>query len=289
MACHRFVAGSLLPAHYHSCVDITLKPVETLLFRSDIAAIGKFRCPSTHPLYPDSGPCSHHTFVFPRTSTAIHHARGDWFVGSPNTASLYNQNQPYTRSKVSDIDASDWFVLADDVLIDIIRDHDPTVVERPEHPFTRTHARVDADLYLEQRRLFENVSRLEAFEVEETVMRIFARLIGGVPSAGKGRDAVEEAKRLIAQAPERSIAFRDLARRVECSPYELCRNFHRQTGYTLTRFRHSLRLRMALERLRTRTGITEIALDLGYASHSHFTAAFRNYFGITPSRYRATS
>jgi len=48
-------------------------------------------------------------------------------------------------------------------------------------------------------------------------------------------------------------------------------------------------LRMALELLRSRRGLTEIALDLGYASHSHFTSAFRNYFGITPSRYRATS
>jgi len=75
----------------------------------------------------------------------------------------------------------------------------------------------------------------------------------------------------------------------KCSPYQLCRNFHRQTGFTLTEFRHSLRLRTALERLRSRSGITEIALDLGYTSHSHFTAAFRNYFGITPSRFRATS
>ena len=50
-----------------------------------------------------------------------------------------------------------------------------------------------------------------------------------------------------------------------------------------------IRLRMALELLRSRRGLTEIALDLGYTSHSHFTAAFRNYFGITPSRYRATS
>jgi len=59
--------------------------------------------------------------------------------------------------------------------------------------------------------------------------------------------------------------------------------------FTLTQFRHSIRLRMALELLRSRRGLTEIALDLGYTSHSHFTAAFRNYFGITPSRYRATS
>ena len=265
-------------------LDLQLKPVETLIFSSDTVAFGKFRCPSTHPLYRDSGPCSHHTFVFPRTATAIRHEGGGWFVGTPNSASLYNQNQLYTRSRVDDMDASDWFVIADDILIDILRAHD-----RPDCPFTQTHIRVDADLYLAQRRLFESVGVLEAFEVEETVVRIFARLMGVPPNTRPSRDAVEETKRLIASAPERSIAFRELARRVESSPFELCRMFHRQTGFTLTQFRHSLRLRIALELLRSRSGITEIALDLGYTSHSHFTAAFRNYFGITPSRYRATS
>lgn len=32
--------------------------------------------------------------------------------------------------------------------------------------------------------------------------------------------------------------------------------------------------------------ITDVALDLGFASHSHFTDAFRKITGVTPSRYR---
>jgi AraC family transcriptional regulator len=288
VACHRFVAGSLLPAHYHLCVEITLKPVETLVFASDIVAFGKFRCPSTHALYRDSGPCSHHTFVFPRTTTSIRHENGAWFVGSPNTASLYNQNQIYTRSKIDDIDASDWFVIADDILLDAIRSTDPDV--RPDRPFALTHVPVEAATYRAQRALFENVGHLEPLEIEETVLNIFAKLMAsGQRKCVRRRDAVEEVKRAIAAAPSRSIPFRDLARSVEISPFELCRQFRRETGFTLTQFRHSIRLRMALELLRSRRGLTDIALDLGYTSHSHFTAAFRNYFGITPSRYRATS
>jgi len=264
-------------------LEVPLKPVETLLFRSDIVAIGKFRCPSTHPLYRDSGPCSNHTFVFPRSATTIRHETGEWFVGSPNTASLYNHGQHYTRSKISDIDASDWFVIADDVLIDILR---PV---RDDRPFTETHVRVDASLYLEQRQLFESAGDLEPFEIEERVMRVLSRLMSVPPARARRRDAVEETKRLIAGTPSRTIAFRDLARRVECSPFELCRAFHRETGFTLTQFRHSLRLRNALELLRGTRDLTDIALDLGYASHSHFTAAFRRHFGVTPSRYRATT
>jgi AraC-like DNA-binding protein len=33
-------------------------------------------------------------------------------------------------------------------------------------------------------------------------------------------------------------------------------------------------------------GLTEIALDAGFASHSHFTARFRAFFGHTPQQLR---
>jgi AraC-like DNA-binding protein len=276
--------------HRRVPLDVFLKPVESLVFRGDVVAFGKFRCPSTHPMYRDSGPCSHHTFVYPRTATAIRHENGAWFVGSPNTASLYNQNQIYTRSKIDDLDASDWFVIADDILFDAVRSFDSD--SRPDRPFALTHVPVDAGTYAAQRRLFDHADDLEAFEIEESVLRVFGRLLRtahGHPKSMRRRDAVEEVKRAIALAPSRLIPFRELARSVECSPFELCRQFRRETGFTLTQFRHSIRLRMALELLRSHRGLTEIALDLGYTSHSHFTAAFRNYFGITPSRYRATS
>jgi AraC family transcriptional regulator len=269
-------------------LHVNLKPVEALIFCSDVVAFGTFRCPATHPTYRDSGPCSHHTFVFPRTATAIRHENGASFVGTPNTASLYNQNQIYTRSKIDNIDASDWFVIADDILLDAIRSSDPDVLS--DRPFARTHVPVDAATYRRQRALFENAAHLETLEIEETVLNIFAKLMTSRQrECVRRRDAVEEAKRAIASAPSRSIPFRELARSVGYSPFELCRQFRRETGFTLTQFRHSIRLRMALELLRSRRGLTEIALDLGYTSHSHFTAAFRNYFGITPSRYRATS
>jgi AraC-like DNA-binding protein len=49
-----------------------------------------------------------------------------------------------------------------------------------------------------------------------------------------------------------------------------------------------LRLHASLERVaEPGSDLTAVALDLGFASHSHFTAAFRRSFGLTPSALRA--
>jgi AraC-like DNA-binding protein len=34
------------------------------------------------------------------------------------------------------------------------------------------------------------------------------------------------------------------------------------------------------------TNLTKLALELGFVSHSHFTAAFRRFYGVTPRMAR---
>jgi AraC-like DNA-binding protein len=267
-------------------LEIRLKPVETLLFRSDVVAVGKFRCPVTHPLFRDSGPCSHHTFVFPRTVTGIRHAGGASFVGTPDAVAFYNQHQEYSRRAISNIDASDWYTVADDVLFDIVD------ADSGERPFRAVSATVDARTFLEQRMLFDALDRgtaLDPLQVEETILRVLGRVASRAvtPPPSRDVDAVERVRELIARDPSCNTPLRVLARAVALSPFRLCRAFRAQTGETMTAYRHSLRLRLALDRLRDRrVDLTMLALDLGYASHSHFTAAFRRHFGITPSAFR---
>jgi len=105
------------------------------------------------------------------------------------------------------------------------------------------------------------------------------------------RDAaplVQTAKALIAANLDRNIAVRHLCRTMNCSPWFLCRAFRRVTGQTITGYRHALRLRVAIERLRDQCpDLTDLALELGFSSHSHFTAVFRKHLGATPSEVRA--
>jgi AraC family transcriptional regulator len=269
-------------------LEIRLKPVEKLLFASDVLAIGKFRCPVTHPLYYDSGPITNHVFVFPRTQTRIRHDGGKAFVGNPNVVPLYNEGQLYTRTPISEIDASDWYAVADDVLLDLVGRDDPA------HPFTATHVPVDARLFVQQRMLFNELEagvERDPLEVEELVLLLLARVAATPRKARRGdADAAEAAREVIAREPAARTPLRELAKASGVSPFELCRVFRAHTGTTLTFHRHSLRLRLALDAVRDRSvSLMDLALDLGFSSHSHFTAVFKRHFGITPSQFRATS
>jgi AraC-like DNA-binding protein len=54
---------------------------------------------------------------------------------------------------------------------------------------------------------------------------------------------------------------------------------------TFGRWRQQLRLLTALERLSLGEPVTRVALDLGYASPSAFSAMFHRALGTTPSAY----
>jgi len=75
------------------------------------------------------------------------------------------------------------------------------------------------------------------------------------------------------------------AREAGATPRTLIRLFRRETGMTFREWRRQLRLLAALERLARGEAVTNVALDLGYASPSAFIQAFRDVLGTTPARY----
>jgi transcriptional regulator GlxA family with amidase domain len=69
--------------------------------------------------------------------------------------------------------------------------------------------------------------------------------------------------------------------------FHLCRVFRRHVGMTLHEYRQQLRVRHALETVASGdVDLLQVALELGFSGHSHFTAAFRAAFGAPPSVLR---
>ncbi len=95
---------------------------------------------------------------------------------------------------------------------------------------------------------------------------------------------------MIATLGARRLLACEVARRLGCSPSHLSRTFTRVHGLTLTAYRTETRLHHALSCLRADPGadLTEVALESGFSSHSHFTAIFRKRLGVTPSAFAAS-
>jgi AraC-like DNA-binding protein len=56
-------------------------------------------------------------------------------------------------------------------------------------------------------------------------------------------------------------------------------------GLPLYRYHLRLRLARALDLIAEREDLSDLAQDLGFSSHSHFSAAFRQAYGISPSEF----
>jgi len=85
------------------------------------------------------------------------------------------------------------------------------------------------------------------------------------------------------------ISLEQIASLVGHSPSHCARKFRHTEGLSLGRFVNRRRLAKALVVLRRdSTPLSQVALDLGFSSQSHFTRLFSTLVGITPSKYRKT-
>jgi AraC-like DNA-binding protein len=228
----------------------------------------------------------------------IAHAGGRRFTADTTVVTFYNRGQLYARGAVDDSgDHSDYFAVERDLALELARASDPEVGERP---FPFDHAPSPASAYLRQRALFERLARGEPagdLEVEETVLGLLASVLdaafatrvraAAAADAGEEEDVVRRARLVLGEGFAQSLSLASLAREVGVSRSRLCRVFRRRTGTTLHAYREQARLRAALEALASPArDLTELALDLGYSSHSHFSASFRRAFGLRPTEAR---
>jgi AraC-like DNA-binding protein len=89
-------------------------------------------------------------------------------------------------------------------------------------------------------------------------------------------------RRHLAQTPP----LEQIAREVGCSPFYLSRTFSKETGQTIPQYVRQLRMEKAAGLLRTgRYNVTEVAMEVGYNSLSHFSQTFHQTYGCCPGLY----
>ena len=70
------------------------------------------------------------------------------------------------------------------------------------------------------------------------------------------------------------------------SKYNLCRQFKKETGFTVVEYINSSRIRMACTILRKEQDTSNIGARVGFSNASHFIHTFRQYTGVTPNGYK---
>lgn len=107
------------------------------------------------------------------------------------------------------------------------------------------------------------------------------------PSVAPPHRAVDRVRALLAERFTENDSLADLGRDAACSPFQLARQFRRSTGRSLHEHRTELRLAEALRRLDGgERNLSRLAAELGFASHSHFSAVFRRLLGHSPAALR---
>jgi AraC-like DNA-binding protein len=101
-----------------------------------------------------------------------------------------------------------------------------------------------------------------------------------------GQDRVDRVIAILKSNMAEPPVLEALGRQVGCSPFYLSRIFSQQMGQTISQFLRQLRMEKAAELLREgRMNVTQVAMEVGYSSSSHFSVAFHETFGCCPGLY----
>lgn len=100
------------------------------------------------------------------------------------------------------------------------------------------------------------------------------------------QDRVQRVIGILKENLANSMSLEEIGKRVGCSHFHLSRIFSQETGKSIFQYLRELRLERAAEMLRQgKWSVTQVALEVGYSSASHFSTAFHDAFGCCPGLY----
>jgi AraC-like DNA-binding protein len=219
-----------------------------------------------------------------------HDAPGRHVVGTPSHAVFIAADTPYRLGYPGAIGDRALILRLSDALAP--GDLDGHAGEAPA-----SSGLLPADAMMLRNLLCAQLKRSEPdeFEIEVRGLHLLGMSLGAIRSADapmrrttqvRWTRSVQRVKEAVAIAPADKWDVEKLASIALMSPFHLCRAFRRVTGTSIHGYVLRERLASTLDAVLDGKDLTTIALDAGFASHSHFTARFRGFFGCTPAALR---
>jgi AraC family transcriptional regulator len=231
--------------------------------------------------------------VFPYRGVYVRHVGSEQSVADANHVLFFNGGEGFQVSHpVAGGDSSFVLVLAEPLLQEIAP---ANLLARGGRPGLRLqHLRIDARAQALVALLRHGLvhGTVEALEAEGLLLTLACRALGPRTAREAGATAakqrlVDRAKVLLASDLSRRWTLAEIAAEIGGSAVYLTQVFQQVEGLPLYRYHLRLRLAQALDRLGRAEDLSALAQELGFSSHSHFTAAFRQAYGRSPSEFRA--
>ncbi len=226
--------------------------------------------------------------VFPYRGTYVRHVGQDNAVADANQLMLFNHGESYRISHpISGGDASLSLAMEGGLLQELV----PKEYLRSGSnvAFRMQRLRIDPRAQALVSLLRHGLTRAiaEPLQAETLALTLVRRALGErtsrPPGSTYGRQRlVDRAKLALSANPARRWKLAEIAAEVGVSPVYLTQSFQQVEGLPLYRYQLRCRLARALDLLHEYDDLSALALDLGFSTHSHFTAAFRQLYGRTP-------
>jgi AraC-like DNA-binding protein len=126
------------------------------------------------------------------------------------------------------------------------------------------------------------LARLQAGEAWANIRGEIAAALG-LRRPARRDEAVSGAVRRLHADPAEGTDLADLAARAGLSPSRFLHRFKDATGVPFRRYRVWARMGAAVRSIVVGGNLTDAAYDAGFSSSAHFSAAFREMFGMPPS------
>jgi len=232
------------------------------------------------------------TLVFPYRGTYVRHLGGNQAVAEANQILFFNVGEGYRISHpIVGGDASLSLTIHPSLLLEMA----PVSLlhGRAKGTFRCQRLRIDARTQALVAMLRHSLRQkiAEPLEAESLALTLVQRALGprtsraAAGSAGR-RHLVDRIKLLLAGDLTRRWTLGDIAAEVPWSPIYLTQVFQEVEGMPLYRYQLHLRLARSLDLLDRYDDLTALALEVGFSSHSHFSAAFRRAYGRSPSEFK---
>jgi len=230
--------------------------------------------------------------VFPYRGVYVRHLAHDDAVAEANQVLFFNSAETYRVSHpVEGGDASLDLAISESMLCELA----PREQVRADGAvaFRQQRLRIDPRAQALVALLRHGLSRkiAETLEAETLALTLVRRALGERTSHAAGaslgrRKLVDRAKLILSADLSRRWTLSEIAAEVGVSPVYLTQVFQQVEAMPLYRYQLRLRLARALDLLGQYDDLTALGLDLGFSSHSHFSAAFRQAYGRTPAEFQ---